>query len=265
MKQKYDFLPRRLKKEEIALAPMAWIGCLTDYLSYRYKARREDNPGYNTLVAGLSAAIAKRNKQLIDFVANLTKENVPRHIYLALIGSALCDLGLKDKGYAMLREAVESDPTHSTILVLAAGTDDLDEKESLAKRVLAENPNDNDALRALAYAKYFKGEHEEAEKMIDRILQNDPHNIYALEFKGNIHFDRKEYQNALERYLQIKRRVKPTPISLALKICECYYLVGKLCTAKKIAKNIKDKITLAYDIECSIEHANELLTEVLSS
>jgi tetratricopeptide (TPR) repeat protein len=265
MKRKIDFLPRRLKKEEIALAPMAWIGCLTDYLSYRYKARRENNPGYNTLVAGLSAAIVKRNKQLIDFVANLTKENVPRHIYLALTGSALCDLGLKDKGYAMLREAVESDSTHSIILVLAANTDDLDEKESLAKRVLAENPNDGDALRALAYAKYFKGEHEEAERAIDRILFNESDNTFALEFKGNVYFDKKEYQKALEQYLQIKKRVKLIPVSLQFKICHCYYLIGNLRKAKKMAKNIKDKIALAYDMECSIEHANELLTEVLSS
>jgi len=265
MKQKIDFLPRRLTKEEIALVPSNWVRVLSHYRYRRRRALWENKPGYNTLLAAAMAAIAKKDRSLIDTAKKLTKDNIPRHIYLSLISSTLRCFDEKEESLKMIREAVELDPSHSTLLLLAADTDDLDEKETLAKRVLAENPNDSDALRHLAYAKYFKSEPEEAERLVDRILLNEPDNIYALELKGNIYLDKKEYPKALQQYLQVKKRVKLIPVSLQFKICHCYYLVGNFHKAKKIAKSIKDKIALAYDIECSIERASELLTEILNS
>jgi len=262
MKQKYDFLPRRLTKEEIALAPVNWIRVLSNYSSHRKKAIKETKPGFNTLLATLMAAITKKDRHLIDVATELTKENVPRDIYLSLVSTVLCDLGLKEESLAMFREAVKLNPSHTMLLSLAADTDDLDEKESLAKKVLDENPKDSDALRHLAYAKYFKGEHEEAKHLIDEILLNDPGNIYAREVKGNVYFDRKEYSKALEQYLKIDLR--PMPVSLQFKICHCYYLLGMLRKAKKIAKKIQGKISLAYELEMKIEDANKLLADVLN-
>jgi tetratricopeptide (TPR) repeat protein len=263
MKQKYDFLPRRLTKEEIALAPSEWIKALRKYRIRRLRAIWEDKPGFYTLVATLSAAIAKKDRHLIDIASQLTKGNMPEYTYLSLLGVALDCFGEKEESLKLIREAVKLNTSHTTLLSLAAETDDIDEKEDLAKRVLNENPKDSDALRHLAYAKYFKEEHGEAERLINEILLNEPQNIYALEFKGNICFDKKEYDKALEQYLKIK--LKPVPVSLQLKICHCYYLVCKLHKAKKIAKKIQNKISLAYDVEMNIEKANELLTEILNS
>lgn len=265
MKQKYDFLPRRLTKEEIALAPGNWVRVLSHYPYRRRRALWEAKPGYHTLLAAVMAAVAKRDRHLIDIATELTKENVPRHIHLSLVSSALRCFGEKEKALEMVREAAKLDTSASTLLGLATDTDDLDEKESLAKKVLNENPKDSEALRQLAYAKYFKGEREEAERLIEEILLNEPDNIYAREFKGNIYFDKEEYQKALEQYLQVKVKVKPTPVSLQLKICHCYYLVGKVSKAKRIAKNIEDKIACVCDLELKLDRAQEILTEILNS
>jgi tetratricopeptide (TPR) repeat protein len=265
MKQKYDFLPRKLTKEEIALAPGNWVRVLSHYPYRRRKALLEAKPGYHTLLAAVMAAIAQRDRHLIDIATELTKENVPKHIYLSLVSSALRCFGEKKEALEMVREAAKLNTSDSTLMDLATDTNDLDEKESLAQKVLCENPKDSEALRQLAYAKYFKGEREEAERLIDEILLNEPDNIYACEFKGNIHFDRREYQKALEQYLKVKRKMKPVPVSLQFKICHCYYLVGEISKAKSIAKNIEDKIACVCDLELELDHAQKLLNEILDS
>jgi len=263
MKQNYNFLPRWLTKQEIALAPTSWIRVLSKYTTRRRKALWETKPGYNTLLASIMAAIAKKDRHLIDLAAELTKDNMPKYIYLSLISSALTCFGERDEGLAMLREAANLEPTDGPVLSLAAETDDLVEKENLAKRVLDKNPHNLEALRHLAYAKYFKGETKEARRIIDEILLKEPDNYLAREYKANIHFDNEEYNNALEQYLKIK--LKPIPISLQLKICHCYYLLGRIKKAKRIARKIQGQVSLAYELEMKIEDANKLLAEILSS
>jgi len=235
---------------------------LSDYPRFRGKAIREDKPGFNTLVAILSTALVKHDRQLIDTAMELTKDNVPTDIYLPIVGSALYNLGLQEEGVDTLRKAARSNSSNA-LLFLAAWTNDLDEKENAAKKVLSENPQNYEALRHLAYAKYFKGEREEAERLIDEILSSEPDNFLAVEYKGNIYFDRKQYDKALEQYLKI--RLKPTPISLQFKICHCYYLLGMIGKAKRIAKKIRNRLNLACDIEMKVEDANKLLDEILSS
>lgn len=263
MAQKYDFLPRRLTREEIALAPVGWRRTLSNYSTFRKNALKEPKAGFYTLAAVLSTALVRHDKHLVDVAVELTKENIPAHLYLSFAGSALCNLGSKNEGLAMLREAVKSESSHSLLLALAAETSDLEEKEHLSRKVLNENSQDCDALRGLAYAKYFQGQVQEAENLLDRILRIDPNDIYALEFKGNVYFDKEEWPLALEQYLKIK--IKPTPISLQLKICHCYHLLGMSRKAKRIAKKIKDKIIRAYDIDGGVERAQELLAEILAS
>ncbi len=263
MAQKYNILPRKLKKEDIALAPKGWIRTLSNYPNYRAKAIKESKPGYYTLLATILMAIAKHNKHLIDPAIELTKNNMPRHIYLSLVGTALCVFGLKEEGLKMLRDAIKSHSTPALLMSLAAETDDLEEKACLAMKVLKEIPKDRDALRHLAYAKYFKGEQEEAESLIEKILLIDPCNIYALKFKGNIYFDKDDYGKALEQYLKIKLKI--TPISLQLKICSCYHLLGIAGKAKRIAKKIQGRVSEAHDLELDLENAKQLLTEILNN
>jgi tetratricopeptide (TPR) repeat protein len=263
MKQEYDFLPRRLTKEEIALAPTNWVRVLSHYSYYRRRALWGEKPGYYALLAGVMAGIAKKDRHLIDVASALTKDNLPRYVHLSLVGSALGCLGAKKEGLRMAREAVKLDQSPSTLLALAADTDDLDETESLAQRVLSQNPDDCDALRHLAYAKYIKGEREEAECLIDKVLSTDPNNIYALENKASSCFNRGEYLKALDYLLKIS--LKPPPVSLQLKVCHCYYLLGKARKAKRIAKQMQDKISRAYDLGIEIEDAHKLLTEILNS
>ncbi|MBN2269443.1 MAG: hypothetical protein JXN61_02455 [Sedimentisphaerales bacterium] len=263
MKEKYGFLPRRLSRQEVALAPSNWVRVLSHYSYRRRRALWEKKPGYHTLLAGAIAAIAKKNRGLIDIAAELTTDNVPRYVHLTLVSSVLRCLGEKDEGLRMIRKAAELDRSPATLLSLAADTDDLDERESLAREVLNSNPKDSEALRQLAYSRYFKGDREGAERLIDEVLLQEPANIHALEFKGNVYFDKEEYAKALEQYLQIK--IRPVPVSLQFKICRCYYLLGMVRKARRIAKKIKDKITCAYDIEGGIEPAKELLAKILSS
>lgn len=263
MKQQYTFLPRKIPKEDIALTPMGWVRLLTNYSSYRAKAIKEAKPGYYTLFSTLLVAVAKRDRHLIDHAVELTKENVPKYKSLGLVGSFLCDFGSKDEGLAMLREAVKLHPSPAFLLSLAAETDNHEEKENLAKRVLSENPDDCDALRHLAYAKYFKGEKEEAENLIEKILLMDPCNIYALKYKGNIYFDKDDYGKALEQYLKIKLKVKP--ISLQLKICSCYHSLGISGKAKRIAKKIQGRVSEAYDLELDLENTKQLLMKILDN
>lgn len=263
MIKKYDFLPYKFRKEEVALAPISWRKTMLDYSNFRKKAFKEEKPGTYVFLATLLAAIVKHDRHLVNTAIELTKDNVPKYFYLSLAGTALHDFGLKQEGLSMIREAVKQNPKHSILMNLAAATSDLDEKEELAKKVLTENPKDSDAAHHLAYAKYFKGERKEAESLFDEILLNEPQNIYALESKGNIYFDRKEYDKALQQYLKI--RLKPVPIQLQFKICHCYYLLRKIIKAKKIAKRLKDKLHLVYDLEMKVENANELLAEILKT
>jgi len=265
LKQEYDLLPQKLNKADVASLPIGWGRTASDYRYFRERAIGEYKPGFYTLVAMLLAALVKHDKHLVDVAVELTKENVPTHLYLSLAGAALCDLGSEHEGLAMLRAAVESNPSDSYVTILAASTPDIEEKENLSNRVLSENPDDCDALRHLAYAKCSKGEIEKAERILNRIMELDPNNVYALECKGNICFDRKQYRNALTLYRKIKAR--PVPVSLQFKICHCYYSLGILNKAKRIARKIEDKIASAYgiEIEGGIEGARDLLTEILSS
>ena len=256
-------LPNRLTKEEVAAATMSWTRILSTYSSRRKKALKEPIPGYNTLWAMLMAAIAKHDRSAIEMAAELTKENMPQHIYLSLLGSAWCELGNREKGLAMLREAAEIHSSPSLLLSVAGETDDLEEKQNLAGRVLADNPQDVDALRHLAYAKYHQGDREEAERLIDKILLTEANNILALEYKGNIYFDAGEYGTALEQYRKIA--LKPMPLALRFKICHCYYLLGQFGKARKIAKSIRDKVALANYLEADVQSVNELLTKILNS
>jgi len=265
LKQEYDLLPQKFSKADLASLPIGWRRAASDYRYFRERAIGEYKPGFYTLVAMLLAALVKHEKHLVDVAVELTKENVPTHEYLSLAGAALCDLGSEDEGLAMLRAAVESGPSNSSVVVLAARTPDIEEKESLSNRVLSEDPDDCDALRHLAYAKCCKGEIEEAERILNRVIELNPNSIYALEFKGNICFDRKEYRNALTLYHKIKAR--PVPISLQFKICRCYYSLGIMNKARRIARRIEDKIASAYDIEIEggIEGARDLLAGILRS
>jgi len=263
MKRKIDFLPRRLEKEDIALAPTYWGRLLSKYRYYRNRAIKESEPGYATFIAILMTAIAKHDRYLIDTAIEITKDNVPRETHLAIAGSALCDFGEKEKGLSMLREATRLKPSHANILAMVANTDDSEEAEDLVNKVLNEDPQNTEALRLLAYAKYYGGEPEEAEKIFDEILLKEPDNNFAVEFKGNIYFDKEEYDNALSQYLKIK--LKPRPISLQLKISHCYYLLGNLKKAKKIAKKIQGKISKIYKTDEYLENSDEILSEILNS
>lgn len=99
--------------------------------------------------------------------------------------------------------------------------------------------------------------------LIEKILLIDPCNIYALKYKGNIYFDKEDYGKALEQYLKIKLKV--TPISLQLRICYCYHLLGIAGKAKRIAKKIQGRVSEAYDLELGLENAKQLLTEILNN
>lgn len=109
MKQQYDFLPRRLSKEEIALAPANWVRVLSHYSYRRRRALWEKKPGYHTLLAPGMAAIAKKNRDLIDIAAKLTRDNVPRYIHLSLVSSALRSLGGDNLRYAVHFSPVTAD------------------------------------------------------------------------------------------------------------------------------------------------------------
>lgn len=258
----YRLLPNRLTKEEIAGANQNWTMILSTYRSRRRKAMRESTPGYNTLCAMVMLAVAKCDRKFVDAGLEVVKD-VPRYVALSLAGNAFCDLGARDEGLGMLRQAAELHPSHTLLLAVAAETDDLAEKEGLAQQVLNDNPNDSDALRHLAYAKYFGGERQEAERLIDQILCSDANNLYARECKGNMCFDKEEYAEALSHYK--KMSVKPLPISLQFKICHCYYLLGMTSKAKRIARHIHNRISGTCGLDISVESANQLLAEVLNA
>lgn len=265
LKQEYDLLPQKFNKADIASLPIGWVRAASDYRYLRERAMGEYKPGFYAFVAMLLAALVKHDKHLVDVAVELTKDNVPTHEYLSLAGAALCDLGFQDEGLAMLRAAVESDASTSSVATLAAYTHDIEEKEDLSTKVLSEDPDDSDALRHLAYAKCCKGELEEAERIQNRIMEVEPNNVFALELKGDVCFHRREYRKALALYRKIK--VKPVPVSLQFKICRCYYSLGMMNKARRIARKIEDKIASAYDIEIEggIEGARDLLAEILKS
>jgi len=265
LKQEYDLLPQKFNRADIASLPIGWVRAASDYRYLRQRAMGEYKPGFYTFVAMLLAALVKHDKHLVDVAVELTKDNVPTHEYLSLAGTALCDLGFQDEGLAMLRAAVESDASTSSVATLAAYTHDIEEKEDLSTKVLSEDPDDSDALRGFAYAKRCKGELEETERIQNRIMEVEPNNVFALELKGDVCFYRGEYRKALVLYRKIK--VKPVPVSLQFKICRCYYSLGIMNKARRIARKIEDRIASAYDVEIEggIEGARDLLAEILSS
>ena len=265
LKQEYDLLPEKLKKEQIASLPLTRIRPASDYQLFRNSAIGEPKPGFYTLVAMLLVALVKHDKHLADLAGELTRDNVPEDEYLYLIGSSLCYLGFQEEGYAMLRKVVELDPSASSVAMLACYAQDIEEKRSLANKVLTKDPDNSSALLTLADAKYHGNETEEAEHILNKILEIDSDAFYALEMKGNICFDRGEYREAFAFYRTIK--VRPLPVSLQFQICRCYYCLGMTKKAKRIARKIENHIKSAYeiDIEGGIEAAQALLNEILSS
>lgn len=265
LKQEYDLLPQKFTKADIASLPIDWSRTASDYRCLRGRAIDETKPGFYTLVAMLLAAMVKHDKHLVDVAAGLTRDNVPEDEYLFLTGAVLCHLGFQDEGLAMLREAVELDHSASSVTTLAGYTQDIEEREDLANKVLSEDPKDCSAIGNLADAKYHRGEIEEADRILNKILELNPETSYALEFKGDICFDREEYEEALAFYRKIKAR--PVPVSLQFKMCRCYYSLGMMNKAKRIARKIEDTIVSAYDVEIEggIKGARDLLAEILRS
>lgn len=265
LKQEYDLLPQKFNRADIASLPIGWMRAASDYQLFRNRAIGEPKPGFYTLIAMLLAALVKHDRHLVDVATKLTRENVTEDEYLFLAGAVLCNLGFQDEGLAMLREDVELDPSASSISTLASYTQDIEERERLADKVLSEDPDNCSALGNLADAKYHRHEIDEADRILNKILEIDHDAFYALEFKGDICFDREEYREALAFYRKIKAR--PLPVSLQFKICRCHYCLGMIKKAKRIARRIEDKIASAYDIEIEggIEGARDLLAEILSS
>lgn len=258
-------LPKQFSKKELELIPPHWRVLLVKYKYSRKKALKEEKPAFCTFITMLMAAIVTGNIKLVDKAIKLTEDNIPKNLFLFFVGSILCDFGQKEDGLAFLRDLVELDPSSRYILALATDTEDMDEKENLAKKVLEENPKNYEALRHLAHAKYFKGEKEEAVHIIDELLSNEPNNMYALEYRGNVYFDEENYDQALQRYLKIKRKYKS--VDLKLRICHCYYRLGKIKKAKKIANKFKGKLNSVFNLDLDItrEEAEEILAEVLNA
>lgn len=141
-------------------------------------------------------------------------------------------------GIPFLRRALELNPNHLQAkvnlaeLMGIAGGEYLRKAEAQARGVLAVNPDDSDALNALAIAEWKLGEHQNAERDLARAISSAPQNLRASMNLALAKVYQKDMTGA-EQIIKAAGEANPKSAEPPVALGELYSLSGKLEAAEQ--------------------------------
>jgi len=104
------------------------------------------------------------------------------------------------------------------------------------------------------------GDFDEAISMVEKIIAEDPAVIDAYFTKGNIQFKQRDFQGALESFLQALER-KPDDVFTVINVANSYMGMGDLEEAEKFMDSIKDALAPDSQIYLLLGNINNLLKD----
>ncbi len=265
MNQLIKMLPEKLKEEDLLKIPEDWFGIAkSSYRRYVIKAKKEQLPSYNTLMACAIWSLVIRNREFLDKCYNMTKINIPEDISFSISGMALSALGYKEEAMSRIYRAMQLNPCEIYNMALLSEIENLDEKIEFAQKVIDENPQNEDAYRHMAYAYLKKGNSNKALELIKQTLEINKNNCFAREFYGDLFLNKKEYRKALNQY---RKAYKGHFMSTALqfRIAQCLYGLGKIRQAKKLINKIKPYLKYSKEFQGNTESIEKLAQKILVS
>ncbi|GLQ00855.1 hypothetical protein GCM10007891_27080 [Methylophaga thalassica] len=157
--------------------------------------------------------------------------------YYLFEASLLRDHGMKQEAFDLLTKAIKHYPKNEDALysraMIAESMDRLDVLEADLRQILANDPNNSQALNALGYTLTDRTDrHQEALKLIQRALELKPGDPFYLDSLGWVYYRLGDLEKA-EKYLREATEANPDSEFIA-HLGEVLWQRGKKQEAKKI-------------------------------
>ena len=153
---------------------------------------------------------------------------------------ALADLavGQVREGVSALRRATELNPAHhaaqlklAELMIRTHDVEIVKDAEGRIQKVLAENPEDNDALFDLAAVQTQLGKPEEAEQYLNSLLERLPESLKSAIGLAQIKLSKKDFKGAEDVMTNFARR-SPMSADAAVALGVVYAAMGNLASAE---------------------------------
>ncbi len=142
-----------------------------------------------------------------------------------------------EKGYALLTDALDSQPDQRDLLyaraLMAERINKLDVLEADLKKILAKTPDDAEALNALGYSLLDNpGRYGDAETYLQQALKLRPNEAVIMDSFGWLQFKQGKFVQALD-YLE-RAYAKQQESEIAAHLAEVLWVLGRKEEARKI-------------------------------
>jgi len=231
------------------------------YPYLRWEARKERLPSLATFCRDVAAAVCTDDGHALDGMDPHNYRDVPLDACLRILGMAMYDLGMHEKGLAHLREAVDQGQSRESLEALAHRLRDASHhQEALAvyDRMLIEDANDSEALvgRANILLDLDRGGNlGEAEELLRKATEVSPGDPVPWNDLGLVLAEQGRFSEALACYEKAKAKGHWSPVSVCAAIGHCHLNLGRLDEAARATKE-----ALCFDP--SDEYAKGLLEAV---
>jgi len=227
-------------------------------------SENEDNPDAFLILEALGRGNARvfRFSRSVECLSELLKrhpDNIPALLERSRIWDrATVDNWGKEPGHhpntvADFRKIVELDPDHFEARLLLAGalSDDPNEALKEFEKLRKAQPKNTAVLLGTARCRIALGETEEAQKLVDAILEKDAKNAPALFERGRLELLANEPAKA-ETWLGKALEIEPLDRSTVYTMAQCQLALGK----EKESKPFLDKLRV-------MEGQREILSDLL--
>ncbi len=216
-------------------AALQWFDCVSS--------------GPMALEAGLNAvSVAASNDRLFEAYKRLRqlRGRFPKQrLRFYLIEAEILNNKKDYQGaFSLLTRALDKMPGQPELLYTRALTAErlnrLDVLESDLKAILAENPDDANALNALGYTLADRTQrYEESLHYLQRAIKLKPNDPVVIDSYGWLQYRLGHYERALE-YLQRAYRLEPDP-EIAAHLSEVLWMMGRRSEAESVWKEVLEK------------------------
>ena len=120
-------------------------------------------------------------------------------------------------------------------------TQHINELEKLIPVISAASECTTEMYTALAYALFALHKFNRASNIANQALQLEPNNIEALILRGNILFEQKKYQDALQHFRQALQ-LKPHRYEVLKGLADCFINTHRMREASNIASTAYNQL-----------------------
>ncbi|MGZ8902377.1 MAG: tetratricopeptide repeat protein [Methylobacter sp.] len=194
---------------------------------------------FESAISAVSLLVKDKKFEEADSRLNLILNQFPKQRLRIIVMQAglYGQQGQYEKGFKLLTDALASQPDQRDLLythaLMAERINRLDVLEADLKKILAQNPDDAEALNALGYSLLDNAErYADAEKYLQQALRLQPNEAVIMDSFGWLQFKQGKLQQALD-YLE-RAYAKQQESEIAAHLAEVLWSLGRKDEAKKI-------------------------------